>query len=451
MLISFQFSNFLSFRDETNFSMIASRERRHNQRVTLIPSLDLKVLPVAAIYGGNGSGKSNFYYALDFAKRLIIESKVSEDDSIDIEPFRLDDTSATQPSKFSFQILVGDQVFKYAFAVSRNRVWSESLEILKREKTTLVYSRSAEKEEDKWNLDYFEKLNLPKEEAGFVKFKARDTLPNQLFLNAVRGRKIQITDSLTGWFKQTLTLIDPHTTFQMTEFTRKESDRLRVYCGETLNKAHTGISKIAGEEVSFDAVDLPTGLKAMIKERIKDKEVYEIPSPDRKRYVVFLESGKLKCLKLVTFHHTSNGKAVQFDVSEESEGTQRLIELLPAFHELLSSNSQKVFVIDELDRSLHTLLTRSLLESYLASRGGNSKGQLIFTTHDGLLLDQSLFRRDEFWFIDKDEGGGSTLSALSDFKEVRHDKDIRKSYLIGRFGGIPIIRSLPRALNEFGK
>ncbi len=108
-------------------------------------------------------------------------------------------------------------------------------------------------------------------------------------------------------------------------------------------------------------------------------------------------------------------------------------------------------MIDELDRSLHTLLTRSLLESYLTCRGGNSRGQLIFTTHDGLLLDQTLFRRDEFWFIDKDENGASSLAALSDFKEVRRDKDIRKSYLIGRFGGIPILRPFRRPLDKLAK
>ena len=151
-------------------------------------------------YGGNGSGKSNFYYALEFARRLIVKSKVSEDDSIDIEHFRLDEKYETQPSKFAFEVLVGDEVFKYSFAVSRRRVLSESLEILKGEKTTLVYSRSAEKEDDKWNLDYFEKLNLPKEEAEFVRFKARDTLPNQLFLNAVRGRKIPVKQPLRNWF-----------------------------------------------------------------------------------------------------------------------------------------------------------------------------------------------------------------------------------------------------------
>ena len=446
MLISFQFSNFLSFRDEASFSMIASRERQHSERVAHLPSLDLKLLPVAAVYGGNGSGKSNFYCALEFAKNLILKPRGSED-SINVEPFRLDGTSETKPSTFSFQAVVDKRAFKYSFSVSRNRVWKETLELLKGEKDVLVYSRLAEKEGSNWNLDYFEKQDLPREEIDFVKFKARDTLHNQLFLNAMGGRKIQITDTLITWFRQSLTLIDPHTTFQMSAFTRKESDRLRVYCGEALNNAHTGIDSISGEEVSFDLVELPKELKAIIKERIKDNETVEIPSPEGKRYAVSLENGKLKCLKLVTFHHTSDGKSVQFDVSDESEGTRRLIDLLPAFHELLSSNSQRVFVIDELNRSLHTLLTRNLLEGYLASRRRESRGQLIFTTHDGLLLDQSLFRRDEFWLVDRDENGASTLKALSDYKDVRNDKDIRKSYLLGRFGGIPILRPLPHKLN----
>lgn len=427
--------------------MVASRELQHKERLTIVPSLDLKVLPTAALYGGNGSGKSNFYLALEFAKHFILKSKISEDDLIEVEPFRLDDKSEKAPSVFTFEVLVGSEVFKYSFAVTRKRVWEESLEILKGEKATLVYSRRVVQDKDEWKFDYFEKLDLPKEEAEFIKFKARDTLPNQLFLNAVRGRKIPVTDSFTSWFKQTLTLIDPQTTFKTMEFTLKGRDKLRGYCVEALNKAHTGIDKIDGEEIPFEAADIPKGLKQMIKDKIKEKEIYDLASPDRKRYSVFLEKGQLKCLQLVTYHRGSDGKQIRFDVSEESEGTQRLIDLLPAFHELLSSDSKKVFVIDELDRSLHTLLTRNLLESYLASRRNESRGQLIFTTHDGLLLDQALFRRDEFWFIDKDETGASSLTALSDFKDVRHDKDIRKSYLSGRFGGIPIIRTLPRSAN----
>ena len=430
--------------------MVASRERQHAEHLTDLPDLGLKVLPTAVLYGGNGSGKSNFYLALEFAGTLILKPKINDDSAIDIEPFRLDDKSEKAPSTFAFELLIGKEIFKYSFAVTRTRVWEESLEVIKGNKSVVVYSRQVVQDKDEWKLDYFEKSELPKEEAEFIKFKARDTLPNQLFLNAVRGRKIPVTDLLNDWFKNNLELIDPKTTFKTMDFTRKGRDKLRGYCVETLNKAHTGIDKIDGEEVPFESADIPKGIKAIIKEKIDEKSTFELAGPE-KRYSVFLENGKLKCLQLVTFHLGSNGKQVRFDISDESAGTQRLIDLLPAFHELLAGDSEKVFVIDELDRSLHTLLTRSLLESYLTSRHKESRGQLIFTTHDGLLLDQDLFRRDEFWFIDKDESGASSLTALSDYKDVRHDKDIRKSYLLGRFGGIPIIRSLPRSLNAVGK
>jgi len=430
--------------------MVASRERQHKEHVSDFPALGLKVLPTAVLYGGNGSGKSNFFLALEFARTLILTPKNNEDATIGIEPFRLDDKSEKAPSTFAFELLIGNEVFKYSFAVTRTRVWEESLEVIKGNESVVVYSRQVVQGKDAWKLDYFDKLDLPKDEADFIKFKARDTLPNQLFLNAVRGRKILITDLLNGWFKDNLELIDPKTNFKTMNFTRKGQDKLRGYCNEALNKAHTGIDKIDGEEVSFESAEIPKGLKALIKEKLDENSIFELVNPE-KRYSVFLEDGRLRCLQLVTFHRASNGKPIRFEISDESAGTQRLIDLLPAFHELLAGDSKKVFIIDELDRSLHTLLTRNLLESYLASRHKESRGQLIFTTHDGLLLDQDLFRRDEFWFIDKDETGASSLTSLSDFKDIRRDKDIRKSYLLGRFGGIPTIRSLPRSINFVGK
>lgn len=423
--------------------MVASREKQHGHRLTKVASLGFKILPVAAIYGGNGSGKSNFYHALKFAKSLVLKTKNPEE-SIDFEPFRLNEHSESKPSTFAFEILIKSQVFKYSFTVSRKRVLDESLEVLKGTKTTLVFSRHVAKNEDNWNLEYFQKADLPKEEEEFVKFKARDTLPNQLFLNAVRGKKILVLETLIKWFRSTLILIDPETTSGSMEFSSKKQEKLRSFCIEALNKAHTGIDKIEGEEISAEAVDLPKGLKEMLKEKLKDDEAAQVVSPDRKRYSFYREKGEYKWLQLVTYHRGENGRQIRFDVSDESEGTQRLIDLLPSFHELLSG-SERVFVIDELDRSLHTLLTRNLLESYLLARSKDSKSQLIFTTHDGLLMDQELFRRDEFWFIDKDTDGASVLTALSDFKDVRYDKDIRKSYLLGRFGGIPIIRSFPHS------
>jgi len=142
----------------------------------------------------------------------------------------------------------------------------------------------------------------------------------------------------------------------------------------------------------------------------------------------------------VSFHQDSEGKEVRFDISQhESDGTQRVVELLPAFIEASGSLANKVYLIDEVDRSLHTLLTRSLLEGYLASCHPDSRNQLIITTHDVLLMDQRLFRRDEMWVTERDQQGVSHLIPFSDYKDVRNDKDIRKSYLQGRLGGIPRI------------
>lgn len=439
MLISLQFSNFLSFRDETTFSMVASREKQHGERLQPALPQGFTPLPVAAIFGGNGSGKSNFYRALKLAQYLVAFQKENAEASTGAEAFLLDHATPLQPSRFTFELLIDGQAFRYSFAVSRHRVWEESLQLLGKKKAQTVFSRTAQGEDSAWNLKHFAKLGLAKDEVAFLRFKTRDTLPNQLFLNALRGKKIPLAEAVIRWFQQTLVLVNPQTTFRMLALAGKNGEGLRAYCGEALKNAHTGIDAIDGEEVSFDAIDAPEDLKARVKETIAGDKACEFSSPSKKRYVAFSENGRLECRKLVAVHRPPGGAPIRFEIADESEGTQRLLDLLPAFYELASAPSPKVFVIDELDRSLHTLLTRNLIESYLASRTRHPQSQLLFTTHDSMLLDQSVFRRDELWFVDKDANGASSLSALSDFKEVRYDKDIRKSYLLGRFGGVPAL------------
>ena len=126
-------------------------------------------------------------------------------------------------------------------------------------------------------------------------------------------------------------------------------------------------------------------------------------------------------------------------MSQESDGSQRVIDLLPAFLMISAAKSRKVFVIDEVDRSLHTLLTKRLLETYLSSCSAESRAQLLFTTHNVLLMDQRLLRRDEMWVTERNADGVSSLFSFSEYKDVRYDKDIRKSYLQGRLGGVPRI------------
>jgi AAA15 family ATPase/GTPase len=155
---------------------------------------------------------------------------------------------------------------------------------------------------------------------------------------------------------------------------------------------------------------------------------------------VLKQEGKVVARKLTTVHKSKRGENVDFGLDEESDGTRRLLDLLPAFLLLENIHLSKVFIIDEFDRSLHSLLARRLLDRYLSQLGVKSQSQLVFTTHNLQLMDQSLLRRDEIWVTERDKTGGSTLTALSEFKDIRNDKDIRKSYLQGRMGGVPRFR-----------
>jgi hypothetical protein len=129
------------------------------------------------------------------------------------------------------------------------------------------------------------------------------------------------------------------------------------------------------------------------------------------------------------------------ELAEESDGTRRLLNLIPA---LLNQQTPRVYVIDEIDRSLHPMIVKEFLEFFLKSRGCGSC-QIIVTTHESNLLDQDLLRRDEIWFAEKDQTAATRLYSLLDFK-VRNDRDIRKGYLQGRFGAVPFLSGLERLL-----
>ena len=449
MLLRLTLANFLSFRDEVAFSMIATREKQHTDRVFADPERDLKVLPIAAVYGANGSGKSNFYRAIEFVRDLVLNSTQSPEEQIPVKPFRLDESSERQASRFSFEILTGDkEIYRLTIAVTGRAVTEEKLEVVGASKYRLVYSRNAEASVYTWNFGQLHREGVPAEERDFISFKARDTLPNQLFISALRGRNVRQIESVVTWFRDGLQLMTPNTIFKQLEISLQAVAGLRKYCVEALRKADTGISGLTRREVPLTAVPLPEQFNAdmdqFFRKVIPEGKAMLMSGPDGHRFTLRHEADGLHATRLLTQHRTKSGKDVEFYMAEESDGTQRFVDLLPAFYDLAHSAEGKVFVIDEIDRSLHTELTRNLIDAFLQTLGTASRSQLIFTTHDVMLLDQDMLRRDEIWFTEKDEEGNSDLFGLSDFKGVRADKDIRKSYLLGRFGGMPRILGLPR-------
>lgn len=448
MLINFRVSNFLSFREEVEFSALASLERQHRDRIFQSKPLGLNLLPTAAFYGGNGSGKSNLYKALQFAQKLVLQAGVKPEDAIERECFRLDAECRNAPSTFGFDLLIDKQCLRYEFAVTDTVVVAESLGILHGDEVKPIFQRERKDGRDSWSDTSFKALKLNKEDQKFLQFKTRDTLENQLFVAALRGRNISILEDVGNWFKNRLVLLDPRCDFRSVEIGLMQVEAFKAYCIESLDKAGTGIERLENQSVSLDSAPIPQKMKDHVTKALQSggkHRIIMIRNPiDRSRFILLREEGEIKALKLTTSHKDRDGGSVSFELAEESEGTERLIDLLPAFFELSDPSSDKVFFIDELDRSLHTHLTRGLVESFLDSRTTESRAQMLFTTHDPLLLDQDLLRRDEIWFIDKHEDGHSELTSLSDFEGVRADKDIRKNYLIGRFAGVPRVRRLPR-------
>ena len=430
MIISFSVENWMSFRDPTTFSMVASRERQHGERVPKLGKYQTRVLPIAAIYGGNASGKTNFFKALNFAKTLVIKG-TRPDSLIPIETFRLDVEGRSKPSRFAFELLIDETIYDFSFAVTQKAVLEERLVKITSTSEKVLYDRRD------GNLNFDTSLA----EDMFLQFAFRGTRDTQLFLTNSVSQKVDNFRPVYDWFENTLELVAPDSRFGPFELFLDEGHPLYEAMNEMLPRLDTGIAHLGSEEIPFENIPLSEQLKTELQEEVKeDKSVHlERKENPADRIVITRKGEELIAKRLVTFHSKSDGTEARFEIHQESDGSQRVIDLLPAFLELSAQTLQKVYVIDEIDRSLHPLLIRQLLEIYLDSCSKETRTQLLLTTHNVMLMDQHLLRRDEMWAAERDEAGVSSLFSFSEYKDVRYDKDIRKSYLQGRMGGIPQI------------
>lgn len=428
MLVSFSVENFLSFKHKASFSMVASREKQHSNRLPTLKGF-MRLLPVSAIYGGNASGKTNFFKAINFARHIVVQGS-QPDARIPVEPFRLDEKCKNLPSTFVFEFLVDGKCYEYGFSITARGVVEEWLiEVLKTTEKELFRRKGKTMA---WGTP------LKKDKA--LDFLFQGTRDNQLFLTNAVSQNNKRFRPMYLWFRDVLVPIAPDSRFEpFDQFIQKDSP-LYGFINETLTRMDTGVSRLGGESVPFDSLPLSADLLNKIREDLSEDRIIRFRLDfTGDRIIVFRKDGEIQAQKLVSHHIDADQKEIKFDLRDESDGTLRVIDLLPAFLAISQPETNRVYIIDELDRSLHTLLTRYLLESYLAGCSETSRSQLLFTTHDVLLMDQDILRRDEMWVAERDEHGSSELIALSDYKEVRNDNDIRKSYLQGRFGGVPRI------------
>ena len=435
--------------------MLASKESQHLDRVAEGKNMPARVLQAAAVWGGNASGKSNLCKALDFAQHLVVAGTRPDGPTGRI-PFRLREEAAKEPSRFEFEILVDtegeERMYRYIFAVTGREVVEESLAEMRPVSDRVYFRRSsgAEGGEHVFNLDWWERRVVPEEERMFARFVAKGTKANQLFLHEAMDRNLALLAPVFRWFRDQLVVLEPDAASLFLEIQESNRQELRDYTVALLSHSDTGITGMEAVEVPVATLGMPPNIRENLLADMKDEDGGMLfRSPRGERFSVFRKNGELMASRIVTYRDSKEGKKIAFETSDESDGTLRLFDLAPIFHDLDAPNSRRVYVIDELDRSMHTQLTEALLKHYFASRTKETRTQLIFTTHDVLLMDQSLLRRDEMWFIEREKSGETLLESLSDYKDVRYDKDVRKAYLEGRFSGVPRIKPFSRRIGRY--
>lgn len=432
MLLSLTVENWKSFRDPTTLTMIKTRELQHKETVPVLKAYSVGVLPVAAIYGGNASGKTNLFQALRFVKDFVVEHR-DPSSTAGVEPFLLSDAARSELTKFSIRFLGrDDRVYELSFSLDSKHVEEEKLARMDGRRETALYHR---KSGAKRLVDI--DPSLSKHDRKRANWVLQGTKANQLFLTNSVSQNVEWFRNAYDWFARSLVLISPTAYY----------GGLKNYIGNNkmatmLRRLDTGVVGLDSQRISAEDAELSPQLRDLLERELQKDTSVSVPASHSspRLFAQKDEQGRLAMDELVTQHRKDDGTGtVDFHMYQESDGTLRLMDLLPAFISVASPSARGVYVVDELDRSLHTLLTRSLLQYYLSRCSSSTRSQLIFTTHDALLMDQRLLRRDETWVTERERDGGSVLYSFSEFKDARKDKDIRKSYLRGRLGGIPRI------------
>lgn len=442
MLIRFTVDNFRSFGEEASLTMIPGRVQQHEGHILRPATGDFDLLRLALLYGANASGKSNLVRAMDFARNLILKGTRPKE-PLDPQPFRLNRTIEAKPSQFEFEFIAGEYAYAYGFSLDRLGIQEEWLYIIQRERAAeeVIFERRTDAQGV--TQATFNTARMGDAEEQFLAFVARGTRPNQLLLTELIENNVSAVDAVDGWFRHTLTIVYPESRFGGTEIGIQADQEFAQSLAQFLHGLHTGIDEVRLQPVEIDALEIPQqileGIRADMNgghadDALTERGVVVLETPHKQRYMVRRnEQNILEGSALSTVRRVGQDEVV-FEIAEESDGTQRLFDLFP----LMYGSMEKVFVIDELERSLHPNLVRQFLQRFL-QRLGNS--QLIVTTHESTLLDLSLLRRDAIWFVEKSPQGISNLYSLEEFK-IRHDLDIRKGYLQGRFGAIPVFGSL---------
>ena len=443
MLVSFKIKNVLSFKNEQLISFVSGLTQNKSDRLFNLGN-GYSCLKFSAIYGANASGKSNIIKAMSIMRKLVLLSTCPFENH-----FYFAFSEEKLPSSFEIVLCYNKKMYRYGIEADfhTNKLCYEWLDSINGTKIESIFFRDVANK----TIKFSKMKSFPKELQTRIKVYIDDLIGKEcisLIKDFSEKRDLFKTPEMEGlfyvdrFFHNDLRIVKPDSDSEST-FRIDEENINKI--SSFLKSFDTDVEKIDCVKISENQLEDYIGKDTLenIKQDIADFK--EKKSKHNYAIVLRMKSGifmaKLKDDEITyfkyVFRHSTNTK-VEFDFADESDGTLRLFELASI---ILGEAKNRVYLVDEIDRRFHPQLTYNFISRFLKKcEKPEFENQLIVTTHESHLLDFSLLRRDEIWFVNK-EHGESTIYSLDEFN-VRFDKRIEKAYLNGRYGGIPLFDSI---------
>ena len=446
MFVRFAVENFLSFKEMTEFSMAAAKITRHKEHIAVCKGR--RLLKGAYIFGANAGGKTNLIKAIAFAQNVVVNGL----DNIDCEKkyFRVDKACREKPGIFQFDIYTQGHFYSYGFALAYNTAAIEEewlYQIDDPDKEICIFLRSKNELDDKYTVDsdltFQEKVQQDRfaiyaDDIATAKMKRTFFLKDVVERSPEEVQEYQPFRDVLNWLLK-LVIIFPESKY-MGIPQLLDNDTEKTNLEKLLNYFDTGINNLSKKEVKFDKAfaNLPNtileNIKVNFSKNLKKPEQSVLASHEDALFEIKKQDGKLVAYEVVANHGNEDD---MFEYQDESDGTQRLFDLLPLFQKLTENS---VVLIDELDRSIHTILLLKFINHFYQITA-YKPAQLIVTTHDANVMDLDIVRQDEIWFVERQRDHSSQLYSLNQFR-IRFDKKVEKDYLLGRYGAIPVFRQM---------
>lgn len=437
MILRLIAENFASFKDAVEFNTFPA-SKSHNHDNHKIDCAHTSALRMSAIYGANGAGKSNLVYALGTIRQFVRGGSINGFNHISSK-FKFDPAYSEKPTGLAVEFYTKGNVFYYHIELSSQEVIFEELLLSLKTKDVELFSRKGNK------ITLNRKISATKTNRAFVDGLSRLVRPDMLvlpFLGNYYPMEFPIITDAYSWFMDMLVLVQPSASSGVLPQLMDIDKDFSILVNETMPELKTGIDRLVVKKDVLDESDEnldPSILSAIqnakgqpgVPQIVVEKNSNDILN------VVFDSLTMQVVVKRIVAIHSQNGVDVEMPLRFESDGTRRLIEYMPLFYSVIQKGG--VYVVDEIERSIHPILIKSIISKISAS--SSAKGQLIFTTHESCLLDQNIFRPDEIWFAQKDSEQATQLYPLSDFN-IHHTANIENGYLNGRYGGIPFLSNL---------